>query len=43
MAELKQIHLAGTTGKYTDPFENSTLILEDLKTVKKIFILNFAE
>lgn len=31
--ELKQIHLTGTTGKYTDPFENSTQILEDLKTV----------
>jgi hypothetical protein len=37
--ELKQIHSIGTTGKFTDPFENSTQIIEELKTVN--FILNY--
>ncbi len=37
--ELKQIHLMGTTGKFTDPFENSTQIIEELKTVNSLRIL----
>lgn len=34
--ELQKIHHRGTTGKYLDPYEDSSQVLEELKTVSDV-------
>ena len=34
MEELSTIHITGTTGTFLDPLQNSTKILEQIKTVR---------